>query len=138
MVVRTGNNKVGSAANPRIMVVDDDALVLDYVAALLLSSHYDVTRAESSREALDLFEAGFVPHLLVTDVSLGGGMTGIELARRARRILPDLKVLFFSGYAGSTGSEALPAGAAFLQKPFRAVHFLEKLRSILAESTDEA
>lgn len=121
----------------RILVVDDDALIRDYVAGLLLSSGYHVTGAASGREALGLIEAGLAVDLLFTDVSIGGGMNGIELARAAQLVLPELKVLFFSGDASATGKQDLPASADFLQKPFRKVQCTEKVRSVLAGSTTE-
>ena len=123
-------------AKPGILVVDDDALIRDYVAALLLSAGYDVSSAASSRDALDLIEAGLAPDLLFTDLWIGGGTNGLELARRAQLVLPRLKVVFVSGYAGVPGSEALPAGAHFLQKPFRRAQCLDMLHSILTPSTD--
>jgi DNA-binding NtrC family response regulator len=117
-----------------ILVVDDDALIRDHVAALLVSSGYRVTSVGSSREALELVAAGFAPELLLTDVWIAAGMNGIELAREAQRVLPGLKVLFFSGHINATGREQLPKGAEFLQKPFRRLQCIEKVRSVLTAS----
>lgn len=115
-----------------ILVVEDDALIRDYVAQLLLGSGYRVTCAASSQEALCLIDMGLAPNLLFTDIRVADGMSGIELARQAQRIVPDLKVLFMSGHIDTKGRERLPEGAGFLRKPFRSLQCLEKVRSALA------
>ena len=119
----------------KILLVEDDALIRDYIAGLLTSSGYSVTTARSSAESLDLIAAGLAPDLLFTDIMIAGGMNGIELARQAQGILPDMKVLFTSGYAGAAGQQPLPTGAEFLQKPFRRLRCIEKVQSVLAKST---
>ena len=124
-------DKLNTKAN--ILVVEDDALIRDYVAELLIASGYCVTTARSGLEALELIDGGLVPDLLFTDVMIAGGMNGIALAHAARCILPEIKVLFMSGYAGPAGEEQLPTGAKFLQKPFRRVRCIEQVQIALAK-----
>ncbi len=96
-----------------ILVVDDDALVLGNTAARLEDLGHKVTVASSGHDALSLL-ARDVVDVLVTDHAMPG-MTGLQLADRARALHPGLPVLVVSGYA------ELPAqGAGYprLAKPF--------------------
>lgn len=116
-----------------ILVAEDDPLLREYVTVLLRKSGYSVMSATSGGEALEILGAGARPDLLFTDVLMAGGMDGFELARRARLISPELKVLYTSGYTGSTEREQLPAGSGFLPKPYRRRDCIEKVNSMLAD-----
>jgi CheY-like chemotaxis protein len=120
--------------NAKILVVEDDAMIRDYVAGLLRAAGYSVTTVPSGRAALELINAGLAPDLLFTDITIAGGMNGIEVARKAQNIVHDLKVLFMSGYAGAWEDQR-PAGSGFLQKPFRRLQCIEKVQSVLSKST---
>jgi len=121
-------------ARADILVVDDDEFIRGYVTELLLSAGYGVTSAASGDEALEILAGGPTPDLLLTDVQMAGGMSGIELARRANLISANLRVLYTSGYIGGAGREQLPAGAAFLQKPYRRRECIALVSAILAEA----
>ena len=73
--------------------------------------------------------------LLFTDVVMAGGMSGIELAREARRRRPKLKILFTSGYAepamAKSGLRSLKS-AAWISKPYSMSELRAKLREVLA------
>ena len=70
--------------------------------------------------------------LLFTDVIMPGGMTGDELAREARKMRPDIKVLFTSGYAEpSIAGRELSQDESWLKKPYTARELALRLREIL-------
>jgi DNA-binding NtrC family response regulator len=104
-----------------LLVVEDETSVRKFVKRLLESHGYRVSAAGSGPEALKLFEegAGDVA-LLLTDIVMPGGMSGVDLARALLVRSPALRVLYMSGYAGdlSVGDEPLREGVNFLQKPF--------------------
>jgi len=98
-----------------ILIVDDDAAVLDLVATSL-ADKFDVLTATSSDKALKRstdFKKEI--HLLLSDVQMPG-MTGIDLATKITAQRPKIKVLLMSGYAG--GMLVLNEGWHFLPKPF--------------------
>ena len=107
------------AAKPRILVVDDEPSMRDMLRIVLRRDGYDGVVAENGREALGVLERGERIDLLVTDVILSG-MDGPELARRAVGLVPELPVLFMSGYTDDeiVRRGLLQAGQPFLQKPF--------------------
>lgn len=81
----------------RILCVDDDGLVLAVTADLLRELGHDVIEASGGDHAARTIADGHRFDILITDVHMPGELGGIELAALARRILPALPVVFFSG-----------------------------------------
>lgn len=79
-----------------VLVVDDDASVLDVIASMLEDLGCEVVCAHSGAEALEVLQANEQISILITDINMPG-MDGHELAHRAVRIRPSLKVLQLSG-----------------------------------------
>jgi signal transduction histidine kinase len=110
-----------------VLVVDDDADVREFAAALLRSLDYEVTAAGDGETALEMLREEDCPGTLLADVDLPG-MSGPELARQVLQEWPGVRVLFTSAYPGALD---LPRGAryAFVTKPFT--------RESLARALDE-
>jgi signal transduction histidine kinase len=107
---------LGSAGRPcRIMVVDDDPLVVASTAAMLEDIGHTVTEALSGARALDLLRLGTKVDVVVTDHAMPG-MTGAELARQIRQRWPDLPVILATGYAELPNGE--DPGLPRLSKPY--------------------
>jgi CheY-like chemotaxis protein len=81
-----------------ILIVDDDELVRKSAVTLMASLGYRVLSAGSGSEALELLRQDTSINLLFTDVFMPGGMHGPQLVAAARRLKPELKILFTSGY----------------------------------------
>lgn len=105
----------------RVLVVDDDALVREYVWALLTSLNYRVTTAANGEDALALLATDQQVDLLFTDLLMEGGVNGWQLAERARTLRPDLPILFTSAYPESVAAPAQGAlkDINLLRKPYR-------------------
>ncbi|MBK1658531.1 response regulator [Paracraurococcus ruber] len=101
----------------RILLVDDDPLVLSGTADMLLDLGHTVVEAESGERALAALRGGVEVDLLATDYAMPG-MTGLELARAARGLRPDLPVVLATGFA-ELAEGAVPAGVPRLAKPYR-------------------
>jgi CheY-like chemotaxis protein len=118
---------------PLIMVVDDESVIADTLAAILSRSGYATVAAYDGEEAL---ETALIspPEMLITDVILPG-MNGIELATTIRRIFPDCKILLFSGQAASADllAPARSAGHHFtmLGKPIHPSELLARVSESL-------
>jgi PAS domain S-box-containing protein len=98
-----------------VLLVDDEDLVRESTAEMLSDMGYLVVQESSAESALLSLGKGLDPSILITD-HLMPGMTGTELARAARQVLPQLPVLIISGYADLEGiADDLPR----LTKPFR-------------------
>jgi two-component system cell cycle sensor histidine kinase/response regulator CckA len=115
-----------------ILLVEDEAVVRATVRRFLEAAGYTVLEASDGLEALAV--AGDRPdteiHILVTDVVMPR-LKGHELAVRLRALRPRARVLFTSGHAGQAIADALPAGAAFLAKPFTPDALTRKVREVL-------
>ena len=123
-----------------ILVVEDDALVRQYVVAQLESLRYTVLAAASAREALDMIAAGRAFDLLFTDVILGSGFNGPALADEILRLRPGVKVLYTSGYtkdAMATHGRIDP-GIALIHKPYRKIELARKIRAVLGTPSGTA
>jgi PAS domain S-box-containing protein len=116
-----------------VLAVDDNPQVRAAVVSQLTDLGYRVVAADSGEAALRKLEDGVAVDLLFTDVIMPGGMNGRELAKRARAMRPDLKVLFTSGFPGNAlnSSLDLEPGDALLGKPYRKRDLAERLRQVL-------
>ncbi|HWZ32245.1 MAG TPA: PAS domain S-box protein [Bryobacteraceae bacterium] len=116
-----------------ILLVEDEPGIRALVRKILRREKYTVLEAGSAEEAINVVAAhkGRVD-MLVTDVMLPG-KGGRELAVGMRASLPDLKVLYISGFTSDEEARAgaLPPGAKFLQKPFTLGALIGKVREAL-------
>ena len=133
---RTTQPKAQSAGTETVLLVEDDDDVRAATKKLLSGLGYQVVEARDAATALSLLKQRNELHLLLTDVVLAQGTSGPELAREARRLRPDLKVLFMSGYVRDTVAfhEELGHDAHFLPKPFRKDELAQKVRLALGSS----
>jgi signal transduction histidine kinase/CheY-like chemotaxis protein len=119
-----------SPSAAHLLVVDDEVLVLEVTARLLRRLGYTVSAASRPSDALELLtrEGGKVS-LLLTDVVMAD-MNGADLAAAARRVQPDLPVVFMSGY--DPGLVAQFETHDVLQKPFSREQLGRAIRAALA------
>jgi signal transduction histidine kinase/ActR/RegA family two-component response regulator len=118
----------------KVLVVDDDPRVLQFVASALERAGYRVQAVGSAGEALDRYEAaGTDPFRLVLSDVLMPEVNGVDLARRLRGRNPDVRVLFMSGHVGPDFPRQELEGWQFelLPKPFRVDGLLRAVRGAL-------
>jgi PAS domain S-box-containing protein len=123
-----------SEGQETILVVEDQAEVRGIAVRFLRALGYQVLAAASAREALERLLAQPHVDLLFSDVVLGSGMDGVELAQEARRVRPQLAVLLTSGYPGP--GERLREQKAeehfeLLRKPYRREDLANAIRRVL-------
>ncbi|HEX6841544.1 MAG TPA: response regulator [Stellaceae bacterium] len=118
-----------------ILIVEDNALVLDFAVSTVTDLGYQVLLADDARAALDILGGSGPVDLLFTDIVLPNRMNGIELAREARRLRPGLKVLMTSGYSGGAeGAEGTQREFPFLVKPYGHRDLAKRIREVLTEA----
>jgi signal transduction histidine kinase len=107
-----------SARHERVLIVDDNAAMRGAVAQILKSLGYAVHEAGSGPEALQ--QIAHLPpfDLLLTDLAMPDGMSGIELAAHARFRWPALKVLLMTGFTPEDDQPGPGRAAHLLKKPF--------------------
>lgn len=123
-----------SGGNETILVVEDDEAVRDTVIALLGELGYRVLKSHDAQSALAVIESGIPIDLLFTDVVMPGSLKSPELARKAKERLPELSVLFTSGYTENSivHGGRLDEGVNLLSKPYTREALARKVRQVLA------
>jgi CheY-like chemotaxis protein len=118
-------DQLAAGGNETILVVEDDAMVRNFVAAQLQALGYKTITADDGPAALAITDSGQPFDLLFTDVILPGGMTGRQLADEAAKRRPGVKVLYTSGYTDCAivHQGRLDAGVLLLTKPYRMSDF---------------
>lgn len=117
----------------RVLVVEDDEMVRNFVVQTLLEAGFVIRDTESGEQALELLrQDGFVPDLLLTDLVMRG-MNGRILYEKVSQLIPAIKVIYMSGYTKDIISShgVLQEGLVYLQKPFAVPVLLAKVREIL-------
>nr|WP_256205719.1 MULTISPECIES: response regulator [unclassified Pseudomonas] len=115
-------------------MVEDDLAVQATVIDLLSGLGYKVLRANDAQSALSILQSGLHIDLLFTDVVMPGPLRSPELARQAKQLLPDIAVLYTSGYTQNAivHGGRLDPGVELLSKPYRLHDLARKIRQLLA------
>jgi signal transduction histidine kinase/CheY-like chemotaxis protein len=123
-----------------IMVVEDDALVRNFVVAQLHSLGYKTITASNGNGALALLDDGARFELLLTDVIMPGGINGRQLADTVTLRRPSVKVLYTSGYTENAivHHGRLDAGVLLLAKPYRRADLARMVRAALEQDAADA
>jgi CheY-like chemotaxis protein len=108
----------GAAPPHKILIVDDEPTIVEFVDRVLQDAGYATVTATDAGQALALWAVAGPFSLLLTDVVMPQ-MTGDELARRIRQHAPDLKVLYLTGFSDRlfASKNTMWEGEAFLDKP---------------------
>ena len=120
-----------------VLVVEDDDAVRELAVTTLADLGYAVLKARDAKAALTIVESGVPIDLLFTDVVMPGPLKSPELARKARDRLPNLAVLYTSGYTQNAivHHGRLDEGVELLSKPYSREALARKLRHVLANQT---
>ena len=111
----------------RVLLVDDDVMVLEVIACMLADLGCDTVTARSGSAALGTIANDNTIEVLISDINMPG-LAGSELAERARSYRPELAVILLTG--GAADSRGFP----LLRKPFAQ----SDLRRVMAERTNPA
>jgi signal transduction histidine kinase/CheY-like chemotaxis protein len=117
-----------------ILIVEDDALVREYVVTQISRLGYATLAASNAAEALAIINGSERIDLLFTDVIIPGGMNGRQVATEAVRLRPGLKILYTSGYTENAivHHGRLDVGVLLLPKPYLSSDLARMIRTALA------
>lgn len=117
----------------KIMVVDDEKILSELLKDILQSLGCEVMVFSAPETAMDYYRANHNFDVVMLDV-LMPHISGVELYEKMKKITPEMKVVFMSGYSKDTEVEKiveLNSGVAFIRKPYSAADLSEKLRGLL-------
>lgn len=117
-----------------VLVVEDDDEVRELAVSMLTELGYRVVKARDAAAALAIVDSGIPIDLIFTDVMMPGTLRSPELARKAKERLPNVAVLFTSGYTQNAivHGGRLDPGVELLAKPYTREALARKVRHVLA------
>lgn len=127
----------GAAANETILLVEDDLAMREIAATQIRALGYALVVADNPARALDLLRSEMSVDLLLTDIVMPGGLDGRQLAIEARRLRPDLNVLFSSGFTEAAVSASINRDfGPILTKPYRKSDLARRIRSAIGSTSN--
>src|ERR1700691_5972878 len=126
-------------AGPEILYVDDERDILLMGAEALREAGYGVQPAANADIALVLIEQGLAFSLLITDIVMPGVLDGFALARRARELNPELRIVYTTGFSrvAAIRSPGAPF-ASTLFKPWKPSELLRIVATVLVPAVQPA
>lgn len=110
----------------KLLFIEDEAALRELVADAIADLGYEVTVMANGAHGMAALEGGTRFDLIVSDVMMPGGVSGIQLAERAAAVQPQASILLVSGLPKAQ-LPPLPADVGFLQKPYRLAQLLRAL-----------
>lgn len=124
-----------SGAMPLILVIDDELLIREIVVDALEEAGFSVLTADNGPQAAKMFAEKLAQiRGLVTDINLGEGLDGWEVARTAREQVSDLPVVYVSGASGHQWASQGVPNSLLVTKPFAPAQIVVALSSLLVAS----
>lgn len=115
-----------------VLLIEDDQDARTSLVELLGEQGIEADGLANAEDALVLLGAGQVPDVLVTDIDLGPGLDGVDLAEMAQARHPDVGIVFISGEPHDAHGHRLGRHERFLQKPFRTSDLAAAIRDAAA------
>jgi len=103
----------------RVLVVEDEALICSFIEDALSDGGFEACSVHSGEAAMSTFRDGRKQYrALLTDVNLGDGISGWELARKIREITPDFPVVYMTSASAPDWKSQGVDGSLLIEKPF--------------------
>ena len=115
---------------PTVLVVEDDWLLRDDIAAALRQAGFVVLEIGTGEGAIAALRSGEHFDIVFTDIQLAGHLSGWDVAETVRSERPDMPVIYASG--NSIDPSRKVEGSLFFDKPYQATEIVETVRSLAA------
>jgi DNA-binding response OmpR family regulator len=126
-----GSNEEAMGPRPHVLLLEDDPLALMMLTLELQVDGFEVTGAETAREAMAALDEATGLDAMVCDLDLRDGYDGYELARRARARHPSAALLYTSGVARPEFANRAVAGGGLALKPAIPQEIARRLHALL-------
>ena len=121
-----------------LLVVEDETLIRMNVVEVLVAGGFSVDETADGSAALTDIDGRDVLHGLITDIQLGSGADGWQVARHAREKFPNIAVVYMSGDSAEAWSAEGVPNSIMLQKPFADAQMLSAVTTLLAAAGSHA
>lgn len=114
-----------------VLIADDEAALRDVLQAAFEDGGFSVVLASGGEEAIAVLDANRGVRALITDIKLGSGVTGWDVARHGREINPDLPVVYVTGSEGDDWASLGVPNSVLIAKPFATAQVLTAVSQLL-------
>jgi CheY-like chemotaxis protein len=125
-------NATNQSAPAKVLLVEDEELISEMIGEALSDSGFQVCVAADANEALEHLAEGFEPDVLFTDINLPGDMDGSLLAFAARKMRPNLAVVYASAAWDALNNIRTVPGSTFVPKPYSPRNICSLLRRMVS------
>jgi DNA-binding response OmpR family regulator len=124
---------MSTAPAAALLYVEDDPLIREITALSLEDAGFEVIMAENAPAAFAALEARGIS-VVITDINLGSGPDGWEVARRARQVNREMPVLYVTGAEGDSWQSKAVSGSRILGKPFSPIEIVTAVLSLICRA----
>jgi CheY-like chemotaxis protein len=117
--------------NILVMIVEDDPLIQLEMETALQDGGYSTDVEASGEGAITKLESASEMRALITDINLKDEITGWDVARRARELFPDLKVIYITSVAAEEWTSQGVPQSLLIQKPFAPAQIITAVSQLL-------
>ena len=122
---------LNGAGAPWVLVVEDEVLIRDFVELALVEAGFDVLAVVRKEALATLNERAATVRALITDIGIGSGMSGWDIATHARELHPQMPVIYLTGHAtGDWPAKGVP-DSRMLQKPVTSAQVVAAVSDLL-------
>jgi CheY-like chemotaxis protein len=123
------------STGPLLLYVEDEPLILDLGVSAFEEAGFGVAAVPSGTEAIVALDArGAEFKALITDIDLGGGPSGWEVAKHARELFPDMPIIYVSGGSSNDWSSMGVPGSIMVVKPYASAQLVVAVSSAMLGS----
>ena len=115
---------------PKVLIVEDEALLLFAIADDLRDAGFEVLEAANADKAIDLLRADADIRILFTDIDMPGSMDGLRLSAVVRDRWPPIRIIITSGKQ-RPADDLMPKDGMFLAKPYSPVSVVKAMQTML-------
>ena len=132
-VVEADSGEISAPLWQTVLIVDDEVDLLEIASVYVEAMGCTVLKAVDGMAALKLLESHPVVHLMITDIVMPGGLSGVALTERVRFLRPQMKVIYCSGFpADALADQSMPMTAGpLLRKPYQRAELQGLVRRVL-------
>ena len=120
--------------NPRVLLVDDEALILDQLVTAFEEAGFEVATADNALDAHTVLEESEPVSLVVTDINMPGRVDGLMFGSVVSQMHPEIPIIIMSGVLQPDDRD-VPPGATFIAKPFSPRLLVEEARLLLGRAS---
>jgi len=124
-----------SEASGKVLIVDDECDLLEVTSSYVKELGFDVISASDGNLALTLLEQNLDIEFLLTDIVMPGGINGVSLAKQVRKRLPNIKILYMSGFPSGVIADksGIELDAPLITKPFSYDELVAAIDELICE-----